>query len=138
MKTISILPVIALFGVVAASAAPPPHRIDGNPCEYFGMDKEWCVDGTLDPEFYAHMGDWSVNQHAAGSKRDDSVEGYEWPEDDFMSIHEMTEFEKRSDNHDPKLKTDFKRPAPIWWDFSRQVPNEKATTEKNENVGWRL
>jgi hypothetical protein len=96
MKSISIFPMIALFGVVAVSAAPVSHNIDQNACEYFGMPKYWCVDGKLDPELFAHLGDSSVNRHAPGTKRDDFQGSYDWPKD-FMALHDMTEFEKRSD-----------------------------------------
>ncbi|KAK3839762.1 MAG: hypothetical protein J3R72DRAFT_492507 [Linnemannia gamsii] len=50
MKTISILLLIALFGVVAVSTTPVLQGFDDNVCEYFG------------------------------SKRDDIKKGYKWPE----------------------------------------------------------
>jgi len=97
MKTISILPMIALFGVAAVSSTPASQSIDGNPCEYFGMKKEWCVDGTFSPEFFAHLGDSSGNRHSPGSKRDDIKNGYKWPEG-LMEAHNHAEFAKRSHN----------------------------------------
>jgi len=102
MKTISILPMIALFGVAAVSATPAPPRIYENACENFGMNKEWCVDGTLSPEFYAHLGDSSGNRHSSGSKRDEIKNGNKWLEG-LMEAHDHAEFAKRS-NDDSLLK----------------------------------
>ncbi|KAF8925917.1 hypothetical protein BGZ47_002970, partial [Haplosporangium gracile] len=93
MKTISILPMIVLFGVVAVSATPAPQHIEDNACEYFGMKKEWCVDGTLSPDFFAHLGDSSDHRHAPGSKRDDIKKGYKWDEG-LMEAHDQAEFAK--------------------------------------------
>jgi len=97
MKTTSILLMIALFGVVAVSATPAPQSIDDNACQYFGMKKEWCVDGTFSPEFFAHLGDSSDNRHSPGSKRDDIKNGYKWLEG-LMEAHNHAEFAKRSHN----------------------------------------
>lgn len=97
MKTTSILLMIALFGVVAVSATPAPHSVDDNACQYFGMKKEWCVDGTLSSEFYAHLGDSSGNRHSSGSKRDDIKNGYKWLEG-LMEAHDHAEFAKRSND----------------------------------------
>ncbi|KAG0368884.1 hypothetical protein BGX24_002662 [Mortierella sp. AD032] len=94
MKTIPILHMIALFGVYTASAIPALQRFDGNACEYFGMKKEWCFDGTFSPEFFEHLGDSSDNRHSPGSKRDDIKKGYKWPVG-LMEAHDQAEFAKR-------------------------------------------
>lgn len=91
---------IALFGVVAASAAPAPQHIDTNPCEYFGMKKEWCVDGHFHPDLMAHLGDSYIDRHAPGTKRDDFMKGYEWP-DGYMAAHDKAEFDKRTISNIP-------------------------------------
>jgi hypothetical protein len=128
MKTISILPIIALFGLTAVSADQEHDRFDKNLCEYFGMKKEWCVDGAPSPEFFSHLGDSSVNRHAPGSKRDYFQNGYEWPDDDLMSIHELAEFEKRSDSLDLKPRG------------SNQVPKKEpeALVAQDRIVYWSL
>jgi hypothetical protein len=90
MKFISTLPLIALFGVAAVSAAPAApagpssSTVDQNPCEYFGMKKEWCVDRNLRPELMAHLQSYSISNHAPASKRDD-----------FTDAHDNAEFSKR-------------------------------------------
>ena len=61
---------------------------------YWSVAKDWCVDGTFKPEFFAHLGELSLYRHAAGSKRDDFRKGYEWPEG-FMAAHDKAEFDKR-------------------------------------------
>ncbi|KAF9127521.1 hypothetical protein BG015_004532, partial [Linnemannia schmuckeri] len=75
--------------------APAPLSFADSACEYFGMKKEWCVDGSFSPEFFEHLGDSSYNRHSPVSKRYDIKEGYKWPED-FMEAHDHAEFAKRS------------------------------------------
>lgn len=93
MKTISLLPIVALIAAAAVSAAPASRELSGNPCEYFGIRKDYCVDGRLRPEVTELLKKSSVDRHAPGSKRDDFMSGYEWPD-------ETTELEKRSFNPD--------------------------------------
>lgn len=91
MKITSILLMTALFGAVAISTTAAPKGFVDNVCEYFGMKKEWCVDGTFSPEFFEHLGDSSDNRHYPVSKRDDIKKGYKWPEY-LMEAHDHAEF----------------------------------------------
>ncbi|KAF9142328.1 hypothetical protein BG015_000959 [Linnemannia schmuckeri] len=97
MKTISNLLMIALFGVVAVSTTPAPQSFGDSACEYFGMNKEWCVDGAFSPEFFEHLGDSSDSRHSPGSKRDNIKRDYEWSES-LMEVHDHVEFAKPAKN----------------------------------------
>jgi len=91
MKTFTLLIGLALAGLATVLGAPASGQVDGNPCEYFGMPKDWCVDGKLDPSTVDGIHRSLGSRHAPNSAMKRSDDDSEKPHD----------FQKRWFNHPP-------------------------------------